>query len=427
MSFLQKKLTKANILYLLPFIALFGFILFQNLIVGYSHDDFTYKSMMRAYPNIIDYSIMRYYTWTNRNISEAVVLFFLKSNIWLWRILDAIIYPAIAYLIIKLTHKEKDLKYSIICCILIAIFYISVKSAIASTGFITTSIDYIWGILCLLIHFYLLKQVIFKNKVKGTLKLVLVHLICIATFVFAITNEQLAMVALGFYVFGFLHAIYRKFTIPNITYLYVIILLLSLMNAILCPGNYNRIAVALKFYPWYGPLNVLDKINIGVSNILNTTITNCNLITAVTLGLLRLYNYVNTNKDRLKQFIGFIPLIIVIIFWICTIYYPSLISLMCANITLTGYHPATTYSLIVSLIIYAIFVGSLIYTFIIMFKTNKKLGYCVVAISLIGLGSAVMYGFTPTILSKERMYIYTNACCLIISCLLTIEYIKIKK
>lgn len=420
---MENNLIKTRIKYIIPFILLFLFILIQNAVVGYSHDDITFQGFLKVYPSLIEFTEFRYTHWTNRNIIECLILIFLKQNFWIWKIIDSIVYPLIAFFTIKIIDKKDSFKNSAIACILVAIFYLSVKTAIESTGVLTTSINYTWPLLSLIIHFYLVKEFLFNKKINNFYKKIIVYLLILITLIFGANNEQLAMVGLGVYVFGFIYALYKKIKIPKFIYLCLAVLLIIIINSLICPGNQNRIDVALRFYPWYAYLNPLNKLNIGFSNILTQWITGCNLITAILFGLLGVYGYLN-NKTNLKRIVCFIPLIIVVLFWIASLFIPGLNILMNENITKIGYNPIGLKNLIISLIIYIIFTISLIYAYFSLFKSNKKLGYIVIALSLIALGSAVMYGFTPTILSKERMYIFSSACFLIIDYILISNLIK---
>ena len=420
---MENNLIKARIIYLIPFVLLFLFILSKNAAVGYSHDDLTFQWFLKVYPSLIEFSEFRYTHWTNRNIIECLILIFLKQNMWVWRIIDSLIYPLIAFFTIKLLDKKDSFKNSAIACILVAIFYRGIRIALESTGIMTTSINYIWPLLSLIIHFYLLKEYLFGKEINNIYKKILVYSLILIKLIFAANNEQLAIVALGVYVFGFIYLIYKKIKIPNFVYLCLAVLSIIIINSLICPGNQNRIDVALRFYPWYAHLNPLNKLNIGFSNILTEWITKWNWISAILFGLLGIYGYLS-NKTNLRKVICFIPLIIVILFWIATSLVPGLNTLMTENITRIGYAPTGLKNMIISLIIYTVFIISLIYAYFSLFKLNKKLGYIIIALSLIALGSAVMYGFTPTILSKERMYIFSSACFLIIDYILISNLIK---
>lgn len=420
---MEKNLIKRRILYLIPFILLFLFILSKNAAIGYSHDDLTFRGFLKLYPSLIEFSKFRYIHWTSRNIIECLILIFLKQNMWVWKITDSLIYPLIAFFTIKIIDKKNSFKNSVIACILVAIFYRSIRIALESTGILTTSINYIWPLLSLIIHVYLLKEYLFGKEINNIYKKILVYSLILITLLFAANNEQLAIVALGVYVFGFIYLIYKKIKIPNFTYLCLAILLIIIINSLICPGNQNRVNVALRFYPWYVYLNPLNKLNIGFSNILTEWITKWNWISAILFGLLGIYGYLS-NKTNLRKVICFIPLIIVILFWIATSLVPGLNILMSENITRIGYAPTGLKNMIISSIIYIIFIMGLIYAYLSLFKSDKKLGYIAITLSLIALGSAVMYGFTPTILSRERMYIFSSACFLIIDYILISDLIK---
>lgn len=83
-----------------------------------------------------------------------------------------------------------------------------------------------------------------------------------------------------------------------------------------------------------------------------------------------------------------------------------LLQIMNANITRYGYVPISLKRMILSLTIYGIFIMTFLYGLYIIYKNQKSVLWPVYSIMFVGFASTIMFGFTPSIPSMERMYIF---------------------
>jgi hypothetical protein len=105
--------------------------------------------------------------------------------------------------------------------------------------------------------------------------------------------------------------------------------------------------------------------------------------------------------------ISLIPFIIASGFWILTLTdNVMLLQIMNANITRYGYVPISLKRMILSLTIYGIFIMTFLYGLYIIYKNQKSVLWPVYSIMFVGFASTIMFGFTPSIPSMERMYIF---------------------
>ena len=105
--------------------------------------------------------------------------------------------------------------------------------------------------------------------------------------------------------------------------------------------------------------------------------------------------------------ISLIPFIIASGFWILTLTdNVMLLQIMNANITRYGYVPISLKRMILSLTIYGIFIMTFLYGLYIIYKNQKSVLWPVYSIMFVGFASTIMVGFTPSIPSMERMYIF---------------------
>ena len=112
-------------------------------------------------------------------------------------------------------------------------------------------------------------------------------------------------------------------------------------------------------------------------------------------------------KNKKKAMISLIPFIIASGFWILTLTDNlMLLQIMNANITRYGYVPISLKRMILSLTIYGIFIMTFLYGLYIIYKNQKSVLWPVYSIMFVGFASTIMFGFTPSIPSMERMYIF---------------------
>lgn len=105
--------------------------------------------------------------------------------------------------------------------------------------------------------------------------------------------------------------------------------------------------------------------------------------------------------------ISLIPFIIASGFWILTLTdNVMLLQIMNADITRYGYVPISLKRMILSLTIYGIFIMTFLYGLYIIYKNQKSVLWPVYSIMFVGFASTIMFGFTPSIPSMERMYIF---------------------
>lgn len=132
----------------------------------------------------------------------------------------------------------------------------------------------------------------------------------------------------------------------------------------------------------------------------------CDLTTLILLGIIAVSVYLLT-KNKKKAMISLIPFIIASGFWILTLTdNVMLLQIMNANITRYGYVPISLKRMILSLTIYGIFIMTFLYGLYIIYKNQKSVLWPVYSIMFVGFASTIMFGFTPSIPSMERMYIF---------------------
>lgn len=350
----------------------------------------------------------RYATWSSRSLIEFNVGVLVSVPTEIWRILDSVIFAAIAVLLSKLlaNNNESPFFYNCLACLFVGLFILTFSKILESAGWLATTRNYIWPICFILIHFYLLKEFIFKNKDISKFKRTIIYLILIITLLEAISSEQLLVMVGGAYLFTIVYCLYKKIEIPKLIYLFIIIILFNFIYDFCCPGNINRVKVVTKLgFPDYANFNIINKLDVGINYFLSWILMAKDLFSVIFLALLGFYTYLISNKKKIT-IITLIPCLAVLFF----------ASLRFANFTtvysyfdLTNLkHGLLSLGFIRMLscgVMYLIITLIPLYSIYLIYKDNKKLGYFIFVLLILGFGSVIISGFTPSLTSDGRIYL----------------------
>lgn len=350
----------------------------------------------------------RYATWSSRSLIEFNVGVLVSVPTEIWRILDSVIFAAIAVLLSKLlaNNNESPFFYNCLACLFVGLFILTFSKILESAGWLATTTNYIWPICFILIHFYLLKEFIFKNKDISKFKRTIIYLILIITLLEAISSEQLLVMVGGAYLFTIVYCLYKKIEIPKLIYLFIIIILFNFIYDFSCPGNINRVKVVTKLgFPDYANFNIINKLDVGINYFLSWILMAKDLFSVIFLALLGVYTYLISNKKKIT-IITLIPCLAVLFF----------ASLRFANFTtvysyfdLTNLkHGLLSLGFIRMLrcgVMYLIITLIPLYSIYLIYKDNKKLGYFIFVLLILGFGSVIISGFTPSLTSDGRIYL----------------------
>lgn len=255
-------------------------------------------------------------------------------------------------------------------------------------------------------HFYILKEFIFKNKDISKFKRTIIYLILIITLLEAISSEQLLVMVGGAYLFIIVYCLYKKIEIPKLIYLFIIIMFFNFIYDFCCPGNINRVKVVTKLgFPDYANFNIINKLDVGINYFLSWILMAKDLFSVIFLALLGVYIYLMSNKKKIT-IITLIPCLAVLFF----------ASLRFANFTtvysyfdLTNLkHGLLSLGFIRMLscgVMYLIITLIPLYSIYLIYKDNKKLGYFIFVLLMLGFGSVIISGFTPSLTSDGRIYL----------------------
>ena len=136
--------------------------------------------------------------------------------------------------------EKKSIIYNSLSCIFVLIYIFTTTSALSSSGYIATTLNYTWPLFFGLLHFYLLKKYVFHENNTSIQQKLVIYAVMIFALVFAINQEMMLVLVSVAYLFIILYCLYNKVRIPNTVLVMLFIIFLGVLNAYLSPGNHRR-------------------------------------------------------------------------------------------------------------------------------------------------------------------------------------------
>lgn len=249
-------------------------------------------------------AVEMYSTWSSRTIINFVVFIFTGSPPILWAVYMGvsmfILLNAISMLFVD--KNKKECNNFIACMVMLYPF-----SDLCTAGWIATSTTYFcptaFGIMSLVPIKKILRKEIFKWWEYIT------YTICL---IYGANNEQMMLVILACYAMLMLYFIKSKKL-----NLYALILFFlavgSCIFTLACPGNSAReYSNIISWFPTYGMLNMIDKIDLGYSTTLHWLLFQNHLFVIVICVLFAIFIWKKYNS-MLFRTISVIPVFITVL------------------------------------------------------------------------------------------------------------------
>ncbi|MCC7553104.1 MAG: hypothetical protein KO202_01235 [Methanobacteriaceae archaeon] len=404
-----------NIKYIdyLPFIILFIVFILIHLNLKQSGDDLLYAQVILDYNDIIPELIKRYYEWSSRIIIEFNLLTLIYLPMKVWKILNSVILVLIAVFTSKFfnnsySFKNKELINNTISSILVLIFFLSSYNAIASSGWISVSLNYIWPLFFLILHFYLLKKYILNKKLEFSIKNIIIYLILVYSLFFTCNHEQGLVCFVILYGLIIIYYLYKNKKINSTIYLMIFLIIISGLIIFLAPGNSERYLIDLRWFPEFVNLSFINKIDIGLSSFFRLLIGDNSIISLVFLGIFGIYNYI-ISKNIKSGIISSIPFIICFVFNIMVLFeVKTIINLIVTANTSYGLFYSDLGHILFFIVLYLIITICILYGIINIKKyKGEKIALTILTLLSLGFITSITVGFTPTVwTSRGRMFIY---------------------
>lgn len=404
---INKEVIKKWIISYLPYMVYFvlATILVKRMYL--SGDDNYFVTVLND-NSLFNWISIRYNTWSSRIILEGIMVTLLHSGIRIWKVFNIAIFMILPYALNKLLNTKNDLKLKWLICL---VAFLIPADCYGDAGWVATSMNYLWPLAFGLLAFIPLKKNI-SNEKMNAYEIVLYAISAII----ACNQEQMAGVLAIAYFMLIIYNIIKKKKIDKTIILYFAIIVLSLIFILTCPGvDQRNISEINTWFPTYGELNLIDKIELGIVSMMRYISVRGRLVSICFTALI-MYAVFVTNKNKwcrlvgIVSFIGSMPLNIInkltpenfevvknSIYWFNA---PNMAFSEFANKNIIMY---------LIILYYIIVLGCITLSLYLIFKNTHK---SIISISILGVGviSRMVMGFSPTVYaSQERPTIFLYA------------------
>ncbi|MCH4181064.1 MAG: hypothetical protein LKF55_00100 [Atopobiaceae bacterium] len=347
--------------------------------------------------NIIEFTAMRFSTWTSRSIIELFTVTLVHVPL-LWAMLDIMVAVFIYTSLSSLFNASHKSYISWVIVILILCYsYVDMDTA----GWIPTTIPYTWTLSCGLYVFVSYRDALLGHKTslwKSSL--------CIIATLFASNEEQLgAIMAVGGLIV-FLETV-RRHRASALVACETGIAMLECVVALTCPGNAARTAANTAYWlPEFSSFSTLHKLYLGFASTMNRYVYEGNILFLILCVMVVILVFRKT-QSPVARLISLVPLgAEVISSWMtsaATVSWPYLAvsTFMCQNLQI-GERSMGSLGLQV-LVVVALAVSVLI---IYGWTWDSFINLVILGG---GLGSRVCLGFSPSLFaSSSRTFIFMD-------------------
>ena len=418
-----KKILKNN--FYLAIIILFILELFISIWITPDRYDSAFFIQKMKEMSLSEFLSMRYNVWTSRILIEAIVCTVLSHNRLIWVMINTFMMTLIGYSIMKLfLENDKNLIKITICLILL---YPLNKIATCDWG--AGSINYTWPLAMLLFSSIGLKKIINGEKIKK-----LLYPLYFCALLYAANQEQTCVIAFGLYTMFLVISMFDYFKnkkkIHPFLIIQEIVTILGLVLIATCPGNYVRKIEEMETYFMnFQTFNIFDKFSLGLTATVNNLLVSSNVVFIVFSIISATYIF-KVYKNNLYRVIALVPVVLGLAFGLfknvlCAVfpYFQNLYDLLVLpNVMLTPTN-YTNFLNFMPLIFAFVLLASITLNILLIFKNLKN--NIAILIYVLGVGSRVAIGFSPTVFaSTERTFLFFDFALIIISILVWKEFIK---
>ena len=235
--------------------ALFAILLICHTFSKRYADDIRYLHELDN-QTYIEFLKIHFFTNSSRLIIDSSIILFSKCNMWLWRIVDSFMFVLIAIMIDLIFGKDEQYRSGLISCLVVLLFPLWM---INSTGWIATTVTYIWPIALGLLSLLPLVDTSYAES-KG-------RYLFLLPLLYAANAEQTCCVllAFGMILTGFHYYKGRK-QVLKFGILHIISCICLLLLILLCPGNHIRtIDEIASRWPEFATLGLIEKLSYGMA------------------------------------------------------------------------------------------------------------------------------------------------------------------
>ncbi len=389
----------------------FSFLFFIHCFTKFGGDDTSYFSSMLEEYSLFSFLKMRYFAWSSRIIIEGFLVV-LSRHLYLWRILDSLVYTIFICACNRLLFQKISFKNLLLTGLVLLLYPFLL---VGETGYCATSLNYLWPLALMMVGFLPYRFYLYHERIPRYL-----YPISVLSILYAINHEQAVCIVFAVSVFFFIYAFIQKSS-KRYPILLVLPSTISLIFILTCPGNSNRMGIELAhYYPDYTNANIMDKIYLGMVSS-TSILLDCTWIIYFFSFILFLSIIRNVEK-KLPRVISFIYFGMLTFIFLLKVY----CEIKNYQYGLFNYFTQVGNVFVFSRanICWLLLIGFLFCTMIYLFyQLDKKKCIIPIFILLLGCGSRLMMGFSPTVFaSGKRTVIFLFFSFLFLSILLIKRY-----
>lgn len=401
----MKSLKKETIFKGVTYLIFAGILLYMRLPVGYLSDDAAVSTIVNEQTLWENFVI--HWEENGRIFTDVFANMFYRMPFIIWKLFDTLVYCIIATLISKIFTKDtwKDLAISCALILLFPFWYM------ASAGYVASSANYIYTILCLLGIMYHLTLVHNERQVPKVLYVT--SPVCI---LYATNHDQTAMVLLGGLLLYLIFCVVTKVKkqILQNTVLFFGASIASYAFMFLMPGHIARMSSTIEIEYWlpdYVNWTLFEKIYFGFTSTMATLLfLDVKLFTLLCFMIL----LIALRQTAIhKKIIGAIP--ILIIFFSNYIGVDKFIAYYDHTLDLPELIP---YSVSLLPILCALLAVISIFYTVITCIDHLERKCLLVMLLILAAGSREMMGFSPTIYASSfrtfTFFLFATIACILV-------------
>lgn len=390
-----------------PTITFFFIMLSYHMLANINYgDDVSYFQNVLAgsqdyIGDTIRFSFERYNTWSSRTIIEIFVIYLAHLPHIVWRIADTMIWMLLYSSMINLLDiKTEKMRWSLTILLLLFPFKYT-----GTAGWICTSLNYTWPTALGLYFFSIVRE-----WRKSTSVSTATTISALLALVYAANEEQMSAVLFIVLSAVLLQDIFKK-RVNSLVLISYIITCVIMAYILTCPGNEVRLVLyEANRIPGYMEYSVLEKLDLGFVNLVNSYFQKFNIISVLLCILVySRYNFNDKTKTLLK----------LVVVW----------SILCQIIVKVGIWPELSEIHSVNdmnILIMVQYIIPLLAIILLIYALSKISydRYCnenLAEIFCLGLVTAMIMGFSPTVYaSGSRTFVFLFMCSIyIIGCLMS--------
>ena len=217
---------------LLLYFVVFVAMLFLNIVIPYTADDFTYGYASNGILMSIKFAWLQYHIWDGRLVTSVITSYLLQrgGEILYFNIINALCFVIFIFQIQKVSEINKSkFSYIFICLGFASVVFIDFGEVALWK---TASIQYLWGVV---LYIYIFNKYIIEvnAKIGISSKINFPDL-----FIFFISSFWLQNINIIFIIFMFMRALINRYNLRY--YAYITIYLIGSLISLLAPGNLAR-------------------------------------------------------------------------------------------------------------------------------------------------------------------------------------------